>query len=189
MTPARAAFDRVVCLHAAYHDFFTHPGVSAFDEIQQRLVDHCAADATYGRGGLLGRKQWIGSVEVGEFLMSAIGATCKSEYCRTGDEVLAKGRKLQHHFETQGTPVMIGGGELAFTLLGVHFNDQTGDPNFYESSEALDTAWKAAGMKSDAKYYSGGHCQTHSFEDIATCMDDGTGRLIGSSAAQVVEAA
>ena len=99
-------------------------------EIQQRLVDHCAADATYGRGGLLGRKQWIGSVEVGEFLMSAIGATCKSEYCRTGDEVLAKGRKLQHHFETQGTPVMIGGGELAFTLLGVHFNDQTGDLRF-----------------------------------------------------------
>lgn len=70
-------------------------------------------------------------------------------------------------------------------------NDQTGDQNFYESSEALDSAWKAAGMKSDARYYSGGHCQTHSFEDIATCMDDGTGRLIGSSAvaSQVVEAA
>ena len=25
---------------------------------------------------------------------------------------------------------MIGGGELAFTLLGVHFNDQTGDLRF-----------------------------------------------------------
>ena len=67
-------------------------------------------------------------------------------------------------------------------------NDQTGDPNFYESSEALDAAWQAAGMRSDAKYYAGGHCQTHSFEDIVTCMDDGTGRLIGSSSAQVVEA-
>ena len=27
----------------------------------------------------------------------------------------------------QGTPVMIGGGELAFTLLGVDFNDRTGE--------------------------------------------------------------
>jgi len=64
--------------------------------------------------------------------------------------------------------------------------DQTDDSPFYESSKALDKAWKAAGMRSSASYYSGGHCQTHSFEEIATCMDDGTGRLLqqsGSAAA------
>ena len=40
------------------------------------------------------------------------------------------GRKLLHHFETQGTPVMIGGGELAFTLLGVDFDERSGDMRY-----------------------------------------------------------
>lgn len=57
-------------------------------------------------------------------------------------------------------------------------NDQTGDGDFYKSSLALDAAWKAKGMRSNATYHDGKHCQTYSFEDIALCMDDGTGRLL-----------
>ena len=57
--------------------------------------------------------------------------------------------------------------------------DQTGDPPFYNSSLALHEGWLAAGMKSEASYHPGAHCQTHSYEWIAQCLDDGTGRLIG----------
>ena len=37
-----------------------------------------------------------------------------------------KGRELAQHFDTEGTPVCVGGGVLAFTLLGVHFNPEAG---------------------------------------------------------------
>ena len=30
----------------------------------------------------------------------------------------------------QGTPVMIGGGQLAFTLLGIDFNERSGEVRF-----------------------------------------------------------
>ena len=39
--------------------------------------------------------------------------------------------------------------------------DQTGDNDFYKSSLALHTAWAAAGMRANASFSSGGHCQTH----------------------------
>lgn len=67
--------------------------------------------------------------------------------------------------------------------------DNTADPNqdhpfFYQSSEQLVTYWAKAGNRpAETHYGSGGHCLQHSFEAIAECMDDGTGRLIpgGSS--------
>ena len=55
--------------------------------------------------------------------------------------------------------------------------DQTGDFDFYKSSLALHAAWTAAGMRANASFSSGRHCQTRSFEWIADCLDDGTGRL------------
>lgn len=36
-------------------------------------------------------------------------------------------RELINHFKKEGTPVMIGGGVLAHTILGVDFNESTGD--------------------------------------------------------------
>lgn len=42
-------------------------------------------------------------------------------------EVASIARELVHHFRTQGTPVSIGGGVLAYTLLGIYFNDQTAE--------------------------------------------------------------
>ena len=37
-------------------------------------------------------------------------------------ELANKGRELAAHFDTHGTPIMMGGGNLAFTLLGIDFN-------------------------------------------------------------------
>jgi hypothetical protein len=64
------------------------------------------------------------------------------------------------------------------------FVDQLQDPSeetpyFYDSTLAMQKAWNAAGMRSNASYTSGGHCQTHSYTWIVECMDDGTGRLLG----------
>lgn len=36
-------------------------------------------------------------------------------------------RELINHFNREGTPIMIGGGVLAHTIIGVDFNESTGD--------------------------------------------------------------
>jgi len=95
-------------------------------EIQKHLVDHCGQS----KDELLGKKQWLGSQDLSLFLDHALGVTCKTLECPSGDDVISNGRILAHHFQTQGTPVMIGGGELAFTLLGVDFNERSGDVSF-----------------------------------------------------------
>jgi len=95
-------------------------------EIQQTLVDHCGQDPK----DLLGKKMWLGSQDIAYYLDHALGVTCKTEVFNSGDDVGAGGRKLAHHFETQGTPIMIGGGELAFTLLGIDFDERTGDARY-----------------------------------------------------------
>jgi len=58
--------------------------------------------------------------------------------------------------------------------------DQTGDGDFFNSSLALSAAWQVAGMRSELSITAGGHCDTRSYEWIATCLDDGTGRLLGA---------
>lgn len=48
----------------------------------------------------------------------------------SGGELAQKGTELAMHFETQGTPIMIGGGVLAHTILGVDYNQTTGELKF-----------------------------------------------------------
>jgi len=53
--------------------------------------------------------------------------TSKILSVNSGEEMGQKARELIHHFRTQGTPVMIGGGVLAHTILGVAYNEDTGE--------------------------------------------------------------
>jgi len=62
--------------------------------------------------------------------------------------------------------------------------DQTGDNGYYLSSLALHKKWAALGMRTNLSISSGGHCETDSFEWIANCLDDGTGRLLGGEMAK-----
>lgn len=55
------------------------------------------------------------------------------------------------------------------------------DPYFYRSSEQMVQYYKDNGTRYEQHFGSGGHCVQHSFQAIATCMDDGTGRLLNPS--------
>ena len=44
-----------------------------------------------------------------------------------GSDLSSKARELVLHFETQGSPVMIGGGVYAHTVLGVAWDQETGE--------------------------------------------------------------
>ena len=53
--------------------------------------------------------------------------SCKILNLSSGSEFSNKGRELANHFNTEGSPIMIGGGVLAYTMLGVDYNEDSGD--------------------------------------------------------------
>ena len=52
---------------------------------------------------------------------------CKIIRVERGAEMIEHVRELINHFNREGTPIMIGGGVLAHTIIGVDFNESTGD--------------------------------------------------------------
>mmetsp|Transcript_7988 Transcript_7988/g.11792 ORF Transcript_7988/g.11792 Transcript_7988/m.11792 type:complete len:510 (-) Transcript_7988:595-2124(-) len=94
-------------------------------QIQKMLVE--AGDKTKD---FLGSKEWIGAFEVMLILDVYYGITSKILNVSSGSELQSKGRELSQHFTEEQTPVMIGGGVLAYTLLGVDYNEDTGDIRF-----------------------------------------------------------
>ncbi|GAB4860536.1 hypothetical protein Ancab_035697 [Ancistrocladus abbreviatus] len=104
---------------------YTSIDVPTHREIQETLVDIGDKDSSF-----IGSREWIGAIELSYVLDKLLGVTCKIINVRSGAELPEKCRELALHFENQGTPIMIGGGVLAYTLLGVDYNDVTGDCAF-----------------------------------------------------------
>ncbi|XP_055531670.1 probable Ufm1-specific protease 2 [Wyeomyia smithii] len=75
-------------------------------------------------------RQWIGSTEVSMCLNEFAGVDSRIMHVSSGEDLASKGSELAYHFETQGTPIMIGGGVLAHTILGVDFDRNTGNLKF-----------------------------------------------------------
>merc|ERR1719273_565633 len=53
------------------------------------------------------------------------------------------------------------------------------NPYFYRSTEQMNEKWKEAGNRAEMFLHSGGHCQFKDWMEILTCLDDGTGKLLG----------
>lgn len=135
--------------------------VPTFKEIQKCLVDIGDKPSSF-----VDSRQWIGSTEVNYVLSSLLGVTSKILFVSSGEEMGSKGPELVNHFETQGTPVMIGGGVLAHTILGVDYNQQTGSLKFlildphYTGGEDLNViqnkgwcGWKGVEFWDKTAYY------------------------------------
>ncbi|KAM4050845.1 ufm1-specific protease 2 [Anomaloglossus baeobatrachus] len=130
-------------------------------EIQQALVDVGDKPASF-----VGSRQWIGSIEVQLVLNQLLSVTSKILFVSQGTELASRGRDLVTHFQTEGTPVMIGGGVLAHTILGVNWSETTGEIKYlildphYKGAEDLQTivekgwcGWKGADFWAADAYY------------------------------------
>ncbi|KAF3436673.1 hypothetical protein FNV43_RR19420 [Rhamnella rubrinervis] len=95
---------------------YTSVEVPSHREIQQSLVEIGDKDPSF-----IGSREWIGAIELSFVLDELLGVSCKVINVRSGAELPEKCRELALHFENQGTPIMIGGGVLAYTLLGVDY--------------------------------------------------------------------
>lgn len=132
---------------------YTAKPVPSHREIQQLLVKLGDKDPSF-----IGSSNWIGAIELSYILNEYLGITCKIMTVNRGADIPSHARELAAHFESQGTPVMIGGGVLAYTLLGVQFDELTGEAAFlildphYTGGEDLKkiqqgtwVAWKVPG--------------------------------------------
>uniref|UniRef100_A0A6P7GH19 Probable Ufm1-specific protease 2 n=1 Tax=Diabrotica virgifera virgifera TaxID=50390 RepID=A0A6P7GH19_DIAVI len=99
--------------------------VPTYQEIQQCLVDIRDKPSSF-----VGSRQWIGSTEVNFVLNTLLGVQNKIVYVSNGEDMASQGPELVNHFQNYGSPIMIGGGVLAHTILGVDYNQQTGDIRF-----------------------------------------------------------
>nr|CAH0101801.1 unnamed protein product [Daphnia galeata] len=99
--------------------------VPTHQEIQQCLVDIGDKAPSFVKS-----RQWIGSMEVSFCLQTLIGIESTILNVSSGSEMKSKGRQLVEHFRTHGTPIMIGGGVLAHTIIGIDYNEETGDARF-----------------------------------------------------------
>ncbi|KAJ8553970.1 hypothetical protein K7X08_024648 [Anisodus acutangulus] len=104
---------------------YTSIDVPSHMAIQQALVEIGDKYPSF-----IGSREWIGAIELSFVLDKLLGVSCKIMNVRSGAELPEKCRELALHFENQGTPIMIGGGVLAYTLLGVDYNDASGDCAF-----------------------------------------------------------
>uniref|UniRef100_A0A665TA18 Ufm1-specific protease 2 n=1 Tax=Echeneis naucrates TaxID=173247 RepID=A0A665TA18_ECHNA len=111
---------------------YVERSVPTHKEIQQALVDIGDKQVSFVES-----RQWIGSIEVQAVLNQLLGVTSKIMFVSQGSELASKGRELASHFLNEGTPIMIGGGVLAHTILGVAWSKTTGqirylilDPHF-----------------------------------------------------------
>lgn len=101
---------------------YTNESVPTHRQIQQALVDLGDKKRSF-----VGSSEWIGSMEISFCLNKMLGVDSKIINVSKGSEFNEKARELEYHFETEGTPIMIGGGAYAYTILGIDFNELTGD--------------------------------------------------------------
>ncbi|KAJ1358680.1 hypothetical protein KIN20_017166 [Parelaphostrongylus tenuis] len=140
---------------------FTDRPVPTHLEIQQCLVDIKDKEQSF-----LGSRQWIGSTEIGFVLDHLLGIQSRYIITSSGAEVVEKARELALHFDTVGSPVMIGGAQLAHTILGIDYDECSADCNFlvldphYTGTEDLKVvlgkgwcAWKPASFWNPEHFY------------------------------------
>ena len=128
-----------------------------------RDVQQCLVSLGDKQSKFLGSQEWVGAVELGMVLQHELGADYRIISVSSGAEIPSRAREIAAHFQTEGTPIMIGGGVLAYTLLGVEWLRDTGDAAFlildphYTGSDEVDpvlegkwVAWKQLGQKAAA---------------------------------------
>ncbi|KHN78454.1 putative Ufm1-specific protease [Toxocara canis] len=139
----------------------TDKPVPTHRQIQESLYECGDKDAKF-----VGSRQWIGSMELSYCLNNMLGLESRIISTNSGAEIADNVRQLAQHFKNSGAPVMIGGGMLAHTILGVDFNDLTGECAFlvldphYAGEEDISTVvskgwcgWKAPSFWKQDDFY------------------------------------
>jgi hypothetical protein len=124
-------------------------GVISHRDIQAALV--AIGDKP---SSLVGSSLWIGAVELSLVLHAVYGIEARILPCANRAAIDDSARALLSHFAHQGTPVMVGGGQLAMCVMGVALNEDTGDVRYL----VLDPHYTGSDTSGDA-VIKGGWCR------------------------------
>uniref|UniRef100_A0A061QT33 Peptidase ubiquitin fold modifier-specific peptidase 1 2 isoform 1 n=1 Tax=Tetraselmis sp. GSL018 TaxID=582737 RepID=A0A061QT33_9CHLO len=91
---------------------YTSKPVLSHREIQQTLVDVGDKPSTF-----VGSREWIGAIELSYVLDSYLQVTSKIITVSSGSDMPSKAWEISNHFETQGTPIMVGLRPIFFLVL------------------------------------------------------------------------
>lgn len=73
-----------------------------------REIQQCLVNIGDKQPSFLGSKQWIGSTEVMFCLETLLSVQSRIIFANTGAELQSYAHDLVHHFQTHGSPIMIG---------------------------------------------------------------------------------
>ncbi|CAH0721674.1 unnamed protein product, partial [Brenthis ino] len=110
--------------------WFRLQGYSTEEIPTHRDIQQCLVKIGDKQPSFLGSKQWIGSTEVMFCLETLLGVQSRIIFANTGSELSSYAPELVYHFQKHGSPIMIGGGVLAHTILGVEYNFVTNDTRY-----------------------------------------------------------
>uniref|UniRef100_A0A915ENR0 Ufm1-specific protease n=1 Tax=Ditylenchus dipsaci TaxID=166011 RepID=A0A915ENR0_9BILA len=131
-----------------------------------RQLQQCLVDLKDKPAKFVGSTQWIGSMELSFCLETMMGVSSRILSSKSGAELSEHARAIIFHFENYGAPIMIGGGQLAQTILGIDYNVRSGETRFlvldphYTGSEDIDAVvkkgwcgWKPASFWDKKAFY------------------------------------
>jgi len=107
--------------------WFRLQGYTETEVPDHRQIQKCLVDIGDKEAKFIGSKKWIGSTEVGFVLETACGVESRFLSVSRGSDLASRARDLADHFRVQGSPVMIGGGVYAHTILGVAWGEEEGE--------------------------------------------------------------
>jgi hypothetical protein len=93
---------QTICSWLYFQRYTTIP-VPSHVEIQEILVAQEEKPDYF-----VGSRDWIGSTELNVVLSTRYGIDCKIMFISSGGEIANKARDIAKHFQTQGTPIMMG---------------------------------------------------------------------------------
>lgn len=138
-----------------------YPPTPSILEMQKVLVDAKDKEAS-----IIGSNKWIGAFEGCIILSELLKIDSQIIYVGSGSEMKTKAREIAHHFEVVGSPIMIGGGVYAYTILGIHYDITNGDCSYlildphYEDKDEIGlivknggVSWKTGSLFEKGSFY------------------------------------
>ncbi|XP_068627651.1 ufm1-specific protease 2 [Battus philenor] len=146
--------------------WFRYQGYNTCDIPTHKEIQQCLVKIGDKPSSFIGSKQWIGSTEVMFCLETLLGVQSRIIFANTGTELQSYTPELIHHFQKHGSPIMIGGGVLAHTILGVEYNEDKNETRYlildphYTGPDELTTviskgwcAWKNSDFWNKTAHY------------------------------------
>lgn len=103
---------------------------------------------------LKGGSEWIGATEISWMIpkLTYRQIPCKILHLSDGQQILEKCEEFREHFEKVGSPIMYGGGEYAYSIVGMHYNWKFGECMFlildphYTGEDDYGKIWEKKGL-------------------------------------------